>query len=80
MYIAWASVFFNDQQFFIPFSLMFWTDYGDPAMVARAAMDGTNMIAIAEGIGDVVYPTGLAIDYKGNLLIMKHFTDYAELF
>ena len=35
-------------------------------MVARAAMDGTGMIRIADG-SDVVYPTGLAIDYKGIL-------------
>ena len=48
---------------------MFWTDYGDQAMVARAGMDGSDIHMIADG-GDVIHPTGLAIDYEGILTII----------
>ena len=43
---------------------MYWTDYGDNALVARAGMDGSNMIKIAKE-EEALFPTGLAIDYEG---------------
>lgn len=40
---------------------MYWTDWGEPAKIERASMDGTNRhILHSEG---VVYPDGITIDY-----------------
>ena len=50
----------------LPFSLMFWTDWGRYPKIERANLDGSDRIAIASE--NLTYPNGLAIDYESNLL------------
>ena len=40
---------------------MFWTDWGVPAKIERAGMDGSNRITIVSK--DLKWPNGIAIDY-----------------
>ena len=49
---------------------MFWGDYGNPSGVYRAGMDGSNKITIAEGGEDIVFPSGLAIDYECKMILL----------
>lgn len=41
--------------------LMFWSDWGEEAMIERANMDGTSRVIIASK--KLIWPNGLAIDY-----------------
>ncbi|XP_053381660.1 low-density lipoprotein receptor-related protein 4-like [Mercenaria mercenaria] len=46
---------------------LFWTDHGQsPSFIQRANMDGSNIRTIRNS--NLVWPNGLAIDAKGNLL------------
>ena len=49
---------------------MYWTDYGhESSKVARMGMDGSNMKILAEGT-DALFPTGIAIDFEGKILLL----------
>jgi hypothetical protein len=45
---------------------MYWTDWGDKAMVGRAFLDGSEQIALINT--SLEWPNGLTIDYELNLL------------
>ena len=40
---------------------MYWTDWGEPAKIERASMDGTRREVLTDQ--DLVWPNGLTIDY-----------------
>ena len=41
---------------------MYWTDWGEPAKIERASMDGTLRQVIIDD--DLIWPNGLTIDYE----------------
>ena len=41
---------------------MYWTDWGDPAKIERASLDGSNRQILISG-NDIEWPNGLTIDY-----------------
>ena len=42
--------------------LFFWTQFGPPAQITRANLDGSGQVAIV--YDTIVYPRGLAVDYS----------------
>lgn len=49
------------------YRVMFWSDWGSPAKIERANMDGSDRKTVITGNG-VGWPNGLAIDYKAGRL------------
>ena len=41
---------------------MYWSDWGEPAKIERASMDGSNQEVLHDT--DLTWPNGLAIDYE----------------
>ncbi len=46
---------------FVFFRIIFWTEFGPPAQIKRANLDGTGAVTIV--VQKLLYPSGLAIDY-----------------
>ena len=56
---------------------MYWSDWGEPAKIERASMDGNNREVLIDT--DLVWPNGLAIDYQLQRLYWTDaFTDKIE--
>ena len=56
---------------------MYWSDWGEPAKIERASMDGNNREVLIDT--DLVWPNGLAIDYQLQRLYWTDaFTDRIE--
>ena len=56
---------------------MYWTDWGEPAKIERASMDGSNRIVLHNT--RLTWPNGLAIDYQLQRLYWADaFTDRIE--
>ena len=56
---------------------MYWTDWGEPAKIERASMDGSNRTVLHDT--ELIRPNGLAIDYQLQRLYWADaFTDRIE--
>ena len=56
---------------------MYWTDWGEPAKIERASMDGSNRTVLHDT--RLTWPNGLAIDYQLQRLYWADaFTDRIE--
>ncbi len=45
---------------------MYWTDWGEPAKIERAGMDGSSRSVLVQD--NLMWPNGLAIDQQRGLL------------
>lgn len=48
------------------FRFIFWTDWGESPKIERAAMDGSDRVALLND--SVVWPNGITIDYDASLI------------
>ena len=55
-----VDVYFNLRILF--FSFLYWTDWGDPAKIERASMDGSDRRVLVSG-RHIEWPVDLTIDY-----------------
>ena len=56
---------------------MYWSDWGEPAMIERASMDGSGRVVLHNT--GLTWPNGLAIDYQLQRLYWADaFTDRIE--
>ena len=51
--------------YFLFVRLMYWTDWGNPAKIEVAAMDGTQRKVLINLSGKTSWPNGLTIDTTG---------------
>ena len=45
---------------------MYWTDWGNPAKIERASMDGQNRIVLHNTL--LTWPNGITVDYSAQKL------------